>query len=192
MDQGSNLVSQYFKSAVEAEGITLLEAPGGITSKQCPHVERYHLPLRSVYSKIKCMMPGATRVDILSMAVKFVNDTVGPEGLSPTLLVFGCIPKPARNVPTSTQRQRAEALQSVTKELAKIYASTRVKFGLKHKGPVGNERTDLDDLFPGSLVLIYRTKSKSWEGPIQNLLIRLAKQCAYNFPVDGKFFGQLL
>ena len=111
------------------------------------HVQRYHLPLRSVYSKIKCMMPGATRVDILSMAVKVVNDTVGPEGLSPTLLAFGCIQKPARNVPTSTQRQRAEAIQSATKELAKIYASTRVKFGLKHRGPVGNERSDLDDLF---------------------------------------------
>ncbi len=51
------------------------------------------------------------------------------------------------------------------KEVSKVHAKSRVRFGLKHGGPVSKEREDLDNLFPEAHVLVYRTKLKKWEGP---------------------------
>lgn len=48
VDQGSQFVSKEFRDSVDAEGITLMEAP-----IECPstmsNVERYHAPLRTAY-----------------------------------------------------------------------------------------------------------------------------------------------
>lgn len=164
VDQGSNFVSSEFKSSAFADGITLLKAPVE-SPETMTHVERYHAPLRAAYLKIKFSTKGLMPREILQLAVKSVNDTTGPEGLCPTLLVFGAIPKPARPGLSPTQLQRAKAVELAINEVAKIHAKTRVAFGLKVKSPRGKERSDLDDLFPGAQVLIYRKKSKLWEGP---------------------------
>ena len=57
-------------------------------------VERYHAPLRRAYEIIRDEVRDRVNSDsILQMAVKAVNDTAGPNGLIPTLLVFGAYPR---------------------------------------------------------------------------------------------------
>ncbi len=64
------------------------------------------------------------------MAVKAVNDTVGPEGLCPTLLVFGTIPRPAKMTPSETHIGRAEAMERAMKVVSTEQAKCRVALGL--------------------------------------------------------------
>ena len=167
VDQGSNFVSKHFRDSADAEGITLLEAP-----IECPstmsHVERYHAPLRSAYNKLRDTLPRSeTDIDCLQMAVKAVNDTIGPEGLFPTLIVYGTLPRPLRRTPAETQIRRAEALDSAIKEVQKEQAKRKIAFALRHSGgPKAKEQEqELQRLPAGSPVLVYREKSKKWEGP---------------------------
>jgi hypothetical protein len=56
-------------------------------------VERYHAPLQRAYEIIRDEM--GKQIDkemILQMAIKAVNNTAGPDGIVPTLLVFGAYP----------------------------------------------------------------------------------------------------
>ena len=53
--------------------------------------ERYHDPLRRIYSKVLSCYPGHTNEVIPALANKGMNDTLGPEGLVPRLLVFGVV-----------------------------------------------------------------------------------------------------
>jgi hypothetical protein len=59
-------------------------------------VERAHPTLRRAYEIITDELQGpgsgVTKEMALQMAVKAVNDTAGPDGLVPTLLVFGAYP----------------------------------------------------------------------------------------------------
>ncbi len=158
---------------------------------ECPetmsHVERYHAPLRAAYFKIKATLKTGRPPEILQLAVKSVNDTTGPEGLCPTLLVFGAIPKPARPGMATTQLERARAVDAAMSEVSKVYARTRVKFGLRHKGPAGNERNDLDALFPGAHVLVYRKKANSWEGPF-TFIDKMGETVCVQLPYGRKIF----
>ena len=48
---------------------------------------------RTTWLKIKERHPRINDDLALALAAKAMNDTVGPEGLVPTLLVFGVVPK---------------------------------------------------------------------------------------------------
>ena len=48
--------------------------------------------LRQVYKIIFLELEGASKELILQIAVKAINDFVGPDGLIPILLVFGAYP----------------------------------------------------------------------------------------------------
>lgn len=52
-------------------------------------VERYHSPLRRVYQIIMKKASKTSKMEALQMTVKSINDSVGPDGIVPTLLVFG-------------------------------------------------------------------------------------------------------
>ena len=55
------------------------------------------------------------------MAVKAMNDSAGPEGLIPTLLVFGAFPRMVgTDPPTLSIQQRAIAIRKAMAEVAKI------------------------------------------------------------------------
>ena len=111
--------------------------------------------------------------DCLQMAVFPVNSTIGPEGLCPTLLVFGVIPRPARNTPSLTKIERARAIDSAMGVVSQEQARRRVDFGLRHGGgPNAKEDwNNLEQLPCGAKVAIYRTTSKSWEGPLKFISI---------------------
>jgi hypothetical protein len=61
------------------------------------------------------------------MAVKAVNDTVGPDGLVPTLLVFGTYPRMATtNAPSPTITERGKAITKAIKQITKLHAKRQV------------------------------------------------------------------
>ncbi len=61
------------------------------------------------------------------MAVKAINDTVSPDGLVPTLLIFGAFPRMSReDRPTPSNTQRALAIKRVMAEVRKCYSQRQV------------------------------------------------------------------
>ena len=52
-------------------------------------VERYHGPLYRVYSIITTEIPDIESASALQMSFKAINNSIGPNGLVPTLLIFG-------------------------------------------------------------------------------------------------------
>lgn len=101
------------------------------------------------------------------MAVKFVNDTIGSEGLCPTLLVYGAIPRPPRKTPADSQMCRAKTIDAASDAVQKEQAKHRLAFALKHtKGTKSKEQEGVLHKQPSDTsVLVYRQKAKGWEGP---------------------------
>ena len=50
--------------------------------------ERYHQPLRNTFRKVRIAYTDKARKTLLSFAVKALNDTLRPDGLVPSALVF--------------------------------------------------------------------------------------------------------
>jgi hypothetical protein len=67
--------------------IVLVEAHRSIRK-----VERYYIVLRRVYQIVFKELPNLDKEMALQIAVKAVNDTVDPNGLVLTLLVFSAFP----------------------------------------------------------------------------------------------------
>ena len=174
VDQGSNYISNEMKANLSAAGITLEEAPIE-TPGSIGIVERYHAPLRKAYTKIRqdLLKKDCSDQDCLKMAVYACNATMGPEGLCPMLLVFGALPRPARTTPSPTQLQRQTSIEEAKELVLQEQSKRRIAFALRHPGiPKDIETTnDLKDLPAGSLVLVYRTVTKKWEGPFKFISI---------------------
>lgn len=54
--------------------------------------ERYHEPLRQIFDKIITDHPQIDPEVALRLTVKSMNDLMGPEGIVPSLLVYGSLP----------------------------------------------------------------------------------------------------
>ncbi|KAI7969957.1 hypothetical protein EIK77_000353 [Talaromyces pinophilus] len=90
-------------------------------------VERYHAVLHRSYEIMKEELPDISPEAALQMAVKAVNDTAGPDGLVPTLLVFGAYPRMIEyDPPTPTIAQRATAVKKAMTEIHKIRAQRQI------------------------------------------------------------------
>ena len=55
-------------------------------------VKRYYGPLCRIYHTIIIKLPDINKDMALQMAFKTINDFTGPNGLIPTLLIFGAYP----------------------------------------------------------------------------------------------------
>ncbi|KAF1934529.1 hypothetical protein EJ02DRAFT_471813, partial [Clathrospora elynae] len=98
---GTNFASVEFKSEAKIMGITCKQVPVE-AHWSIGKVERYHAPLRRAYEILRAELDSRTSDDaVLQMAVKAVNDTAGPDGLVPTLLVFGAYPRISMDSPPS-------------------------------------------------------------------------------------------
>jgi len=61
------------------------------------------------------------------MAFKAINDSAGPNGLIPTLLVFGVYPRITEsNVPSTTVTLRTAVLKKAIEEIKKLRAKRQV------------------------------------------------------------------
>jgi hypothetical protein len=110
----------------------------------------------------------------LQMAFKAINDSAGPDGLVPTLLVFRAYPRMVESdAPSPTVAQRATAIKKAMAEIQKLRAERQVADALNiRNGP----KTDaIHDLPPSSPVLVWREgntgKSGHWDGPFPLLTI---------------------
>ncbi|KAI0996724.1 hypothetical protein K3495_g11457, partial [Podosphaera aphanis] len=163
-DAGTNFTGQEFKQSAIAMAIKTKAVP-----TEAHHsiglVERYHAPLRRAYDVISKDLSKTKihRNHILQMAVKAVNDTAGPDGLVPTLLVFGAYPRMVESdPPASSIFERAAAIKTAMKEIRKIHANKQVINALNMRN--GPNTSQLKNLPLNSLVLVWR-ESKEWTGP---------------------------
>lgn len=135
-------------------------------------VERYHGPLRCVYSIITKEIPGISPELAMQMSLKALNNFVGPNGLIPTLLVFGAYPQMVEmDASSPTITQRTIVMEKAMEEVRKSIASRQVNNALNTWN--GPSTTLLHDLPLKSLVLVYRkdnaSQSGSWKGPYKLL-----------------------
>ena len=118
-------------------------------------VERYHGPVRRAYLVISTEIQGISKDMALQMAFKAVNDTAGPDGLVPTLLVYGALPRMVEyDAPSPSVAQRSAALKKAMSEIQKLRAKRLVTEALSARN--GPSTTDIHDLALNSDVLVWR------------------------------------
>ena len=84
-------------------------------------VERYHSPVRRVYQIITSKVPSINKDVVLQIAFRAVNDSIGLDGLVPTLLVYRAYPRISElDSPAPKISQRAAAIKKAIVELAKL------------------------------------------------------------------------
>jgi hypothetical protein len=152
----------------------------GITTKTVPveaHqtvglVERAHYTLRRAYeilsSEFNTAGLSTTRDILLQMAVKAVNDTAGPDGLIPTLLVYGAYPRMVdTDPPAPSIAQRAAAIRKAMQEVSKIRAERQVATALNTRN--GPDTADIHATPINEEVLVWRERNgprgPQWQGP---------------------------
>jgi hypothetical protein len=103
------------------------------------------------------------------MAVKAVNDTAGPDGLVPTLLVYGAYLRMTNlDPPALSIIDRAAVIWKAMSEIAKLWAKQAVSSALNHCNRP--DITLVHDLPLNSEVLVWR-ESGNWAGPYRLLSI---------------------
>ncbi|EED12737.1 transposase, putative [Talaromyces stipitatus ATCC 10500] len=162
-DAGTNFAALEFKTEAKIMGIQCHQVPVE-AHNAIGKVERYHAPLRRAYNIISAELGASVDKDvILQMAIKAVNDTVGPDGIVPTVLVFGAYPRITTDSPPSAlTARRAEAMRKAMAELRRAVAERRVNDALNTRnGPIITETLNLA---PGSEVKVWR-EGDGWSGP---------------------------
>lgn len=97
------------------------------------------------------------------MACKAVNDSSGPNGLIPTLLVYGAFPRMSElDAPNATQAQRTVAVKNAMAGLAKVRAKTTINSALSTRN--GPDVSSVQELPINSQVIVFREKG-GWKGP---------------------------
>ena len=171
---GKQFMAKKFKQYAANMGIivknALVEAHHSIGM-----VERYHGPLRRVYSIVTSEIPGIEPDLALQMSFKAINDSVGPNGLVPTLLVFGAYPRMTElDAPSPSISQRAMAMKKAMDEVRKSTASRQINDALNTRN--GPSTASVHDLPINSPVLVYREgnagQSGEWKGPYNLLSIQ--------------------
>jgi hypothetical protein len=103
------------------------------------------------------------------MAVKAVNDTASPDGLVPTLLVYGAYLRMSNlGPPTPSITERAAVIRKAIAEIVKLRAKQIINNALHYRN--GPNTTPVHNLPLNSEVLVWR-KSGNWTGPYRLLAV---------------------
>lgn len=146
--------------------------------------ERYHEPLRTTFRKIKISRPDVDKDLALACSVKAMNDTLGPEGLVPSALVFGEFPQiGARSEirsDRSTVKNRAAIADLARKNMSEKMAELKVKRALHHAVPPACDRS----YQPGDKVLVWReelvaNRIGEWVGPFEIEFVEYDKKLVF-------------
>ncbi|EED20820.1 conserved hypothetical protein [Talaromyces stipitatus ATCC 10500] len=85
-------------------------------------IEHYHAVLYRSYEIISEEVPELAPELALQMAVKAVNDTTGPDGYVPTLLIFRAYPRMMEySPPTPMVAQRAATVKKAMTEVQRLH-----------------------------------------------------------------------
>lgn len=126
LDQESSFKLETFRQLCTAQSIEL-QLSGVESHNSLGPRERYHETLRGIFKIIRNRNPDLEPDIALRYDVKAINDTTGPEGLVPSLLVFGVIPSfslISKDLPR--QKERIDAMRIAKKEMAVITSELRV------------------------------------------------------------------
>jgi hypothetical protein len=108
------------------------------------------------------------------MAIKAVNDTAGPDGLVPTLLVFSTYPRITTTDTLSlTVTERGKAITKAMKQIAEPHVKRQVTDALRQRN--GPNISDTLDVLIGEDVLVYR-EDKGWKG-LYTLVLNNGQTC---------------
>jgi hypothetical protein len=170
-DAGKNFISREFRQYAQSMAISTKSVPVE-AHWSIGLVERAHPILRRAYQIITEECPGIAKDTALQMAVKAINDTAGPNGLVPTLLVFGAYPRMSNlDPPAPSITERAVAIHKAMDEITKIRAQMQVKEGLGQRN--GPDTSAIHDAPLNSDVLVWREgntgQSGKWTGPFKLL-----------------------
>jgi hypothetical protein len=103
------------------------------------------------------------------MAIKAVNNTAGPNGLVPTLLVYGAYLRISNlGPPALSITEQAAIIRKAMAEIVKLRAKQAVNNALYYRN--GPNTTLVHDLPLNSEVLVWR-KSGKWTGPYRLLAV---------------------
>eukprot|EP00171_Calliarthron_tuberculosum_P013661 IDg13661t1 len=125
-DASTALVAKEFQASAEYLQIRTKTIPVE-AAHSFSVAERYHVPVKKAYHRIMFEAPRLDKVAALQIAVKAVNDSVGPDGLLPTLLVYGALPRLVlpSDLPAQPTINRAHALKKATQEMSRYFASRK-------------------------------------------------------------------
>lgn len=166
---GSELFISLAVRGKVAAGATGVEAHASLGLR-----ERCNHPLRTTFRKLRLDYPILDKELLPLMAVKAMNDTLGPEGLFPSSLVFGEYPKV--QTPSEAPQLRQQLLRGLnySRPLAgkcrNLWRNPTVSRALKHALPVAADK----DYEYGDQVLVECEKIVSnrigeWLEPFQVL-----------------------
>jgi transposase InsO family protein len=160
-DQGSVFLSREWSGMCAVSGITLRHT--GTEAHNALNVgESLHQPLRRIYEKVRAEHGDLLPEYVLALATYTLNAFTNAEGLCPSLLVFGQIPPPPEFcATTSSQQDRARAMQTARAEFQRVLAERSIRRGLQSAVP----SKDLDRIRSGTMVYVYREGAKRWTGP---------------------------
>ena len=103
------------------------------------------------------------------MAVKAVNDTAGPDGLVPTLLVYGAYLRMSNlGPPALSITEQVAIIRKAMAEIVKLRAKQTVNNALHYRN--GPNTTLVHNLLLNSKVLVWR-ESGNWTGPYRLLAV---------------------
>lgn len=125
--------------------------------------EQAHHPLRRIYYKVRLDHPKMSQALALQLARKAMNETSGPNGLIPLLLVSGLMPS-YRHVGLSDHTEnkvRFQAMLTARNEYLRHVNDTRVNRMLGSAVPSACDRK----LSVGQLAYVWREGNKRYNGP---------------------------
>ena len=161
-DRGSQFSSAFFQNACAEFGIVSKEKPTE-SHNSLSLCERYHPIIRRVFRKIRSEYPDFDIHVALSLAVYAVNTTTSPNGLTPSLLVFGAIPKlPLGSLRSlsNTQKEGSAAMRAAREEMLGITAERRIAAALKRRHPRLQRFIHVE----GDQIRVYREGSGMFDG----------------------------
>jgi hypothetical protein len=170
-DAGKNFISREFRQYAQSMAISTKSVPVE-AHWSIGLVERAHPILRRAYQIITEECPSITKDMALQMAVKAINDTAGPNGLVPTLLVFGAYPRMSNlDPPAPSITERAAAIHKAMEEITKIRTQMQVKEALGQRN--GPDTSAIHNTPLNSDVLVWREgntgQGGKWTGPFKLL-----------------------
>lgn len=189
VEQGTTYNAKEMRETLKGHGVHLdraaIEAPGAIGT-----VEGYHAQLRLMYGPIRAESnKSTTDQKCFDLALFVLEYTVRLEGLYPTSLVFGGIPRSAKMTIAPTQMKEARIIDSAMMEVKREQTRRKISFGLRQTSfPKAKEWPALlRELSAGSPVVVFTSVITSSEGPFKFIYIE-GEAAVVQTPRDRKIF----
>jgi hypothetical protein len=165
-EYGSQFVAAEFQTLAAEMNISCSPVP--VESAHSMGIgERYHGPVRRIFERLRIAHPSVDKDLVLDIAVKACNDTIGVDGLVPTLLLYGVYPRvPLKDAASGAvpQSQRLTMMISARDEYSSIIDELRLRTARSVQ-----TATYPTDLVYNEPMMVFRTTSRRWEGPYRFL-----------------------